>query len=165
MSDIEQWRPIPGYPYEASSLGNIRNAKTLRVLKHLPDNRKGHGYARVAIAINGFSKFFTIHRLVAAAFIGPYPDGLEIDHLDGDRRNNRPENLEYVTKAENRRRSRHNYKRGDEHPGRKLTEADVREVRRLRADGWSYPKLGVKFGVHSTTMLEIALGRTWTHVT
>lgn len=49
-------------------------------------------------------KTYTIHKIVAETFLGPVPDGLEIDHRDGDKSNNNVTNLEYVTHAENMRR-------------------------------------------------------------
>lgn len=47
---------------------------------------------------------FTIHEIVADTFIGPRPEGMEIDHKDEDKSNNHVTNLEYVTHAENMRR-------------------------------------------------------------
>ncbi len=50
-------------------------------------------------------KLILLHRLVAEAIYGPCPEGMEVDHIDGDKLNNRPENLEYVTTGENARRA------------------------------------------------------------
>jgi hypothetical protein len=58
----------------------------------------------VFLAADGGRKFARVHLLVAAAFIGPCPPGYTVDHLDRDKRNNRPGNFEYVTRLENYRR-------------------------------------------------------------
>lgn len=51
-----------------------------------------------------FDKVYTIHGLVAKAFLGERPDGFEIDHVSGDKSDNSMRNLEYVTHQENMRR-------------------------------------------------------------
>lgn len=56
-------------------------------------------------------KTYTIHKIVAETFLGPTPEGLEIDHIDGDKSRNVLQNLEYVTHSENIRR---HYKRAKE---------------------------------------------------
>lgn len=54
--------------------------------------------------IGAEGKLHTIHSLIAEAFLGPRPEGYDIDHIDGDKSNNHPSNLEYVTHKENMRR-------------------------------------------------------------
>jgi hypothetical protein len=104
----EEWRAVIGVPeYEVSSLGRIRRTRTQRVLKGRP-NRYINGkpaYTLVDLCVGGVHDDRTLHSLVAAAFIGPRPDGMQIDHVNGIKQDNRPENLEYVTPSENTRRS------------------------------------------------------------
>lgn len=84
--------------YEVSSLGRVRRAETQRVLKaHL--SRPG-GYLHVPIGPRSYG----VHRLVALAFLGERPEGHSVDHVNGDREDNRVENLQYVPHAENVRR-------------------------------------------------------------
>lgn len=101
----ETWKKIRGFPdYAASNLGrvkrirNTRGAKSGSVLKGSPN---GGGYLSVGLRRNGQSFSRRIHCLVAEAFIGPRPEGLYINHKDGDKQNNDVSNLEYVTPGEN----------------------------------------------------------------
>lgn len=102
----EIWKPIPGYEelYEASSLGRIRNKYgRVRAL------REHHKYLTLCMYKKGKKKTIDVHRLIALTFIGPSPGpGYEVDHIDGDRYNNRADNLEYVTKKENYARMAYN---------------------------------------------------------
>lgn len=84
--------------YFASSDGRIWSSKRNKFMKGRPDKK---GYLRVHIG----EKFYSVHRLIALAFI-PNPDNLEtVDHVDEDKTNNRPENLRWMTRGENKSRS------------------------------------------------------------
>lgn len=108
MSDIE-WRPVVGYEstYEVSNTGVVRSLDRRdgrgawirgRVLKTCPNFG---GYPHVKLALNGTARGAAVHVLVAAAFLGPRPDGLQVHHRDGDRTNPNIDNLEYGTTAKN----------------------------------------------------------------
>ena len=91
----EIWKTTCFKEYEASNLGRIRNAKTKRVLKGSPNQK---GYMRVCLPKYG-TRF--AHRVIASAFL-KRPDGCtEINHKDGNKKNNRIDNLEWCTHAEN----------------------------------------------------------------
>jgi hypothetical protein len=110
---MEIWRPIDGYPgYEVSSLGNVRSLdrnvprgnQTLRL--------KGRQLRLVFIKTNGSyritlpgNKMTLVHRLVAQAFCDGYAEGLQVNHKNGIRTDNRFENLEWVTASENMQHS------------------------------------------------------------
>lgn len=90
---MTEWRPIPSKPgCEASSEGEAR--RDGKVLKQVlqPD-----GYLRV---LGGGMKR-PVHRYIAEAFFGSIPDGMVVNHLDGNKANNRIANLEVCTKREN----------------------------------------------------------------
>jgi hypothetical protein len=75
--------------------GHQRNGKWL---KHIPD---GDGYPRVHLCVDGVRRKWQIHRLVAITFI-PNPDGKpEVNHKDGNKKNNDFKNLEWATTQEN----------------------------------------------------------------
>lgn len=101
----EEWRAVVGYEgfYEVSSLGRVRSL--YRWSKHRPDRLRQlfpcKGYCRCILSRAGEPKSFTVHVLVMAAFVGLRPEGMVINHKDAVKINNRIENLEYVTVAEN----------------------------------------------------------------
>ena len=66
--------------------------------------KNGRGY--LTVQING--KAYLVHRLVAEAFIGPIPDGCQIDHINRNRQDNRCENLRIITPSGNNRNTRAN---------------------------------------------------------
>jgi hypothetical protein len=94
--------------------------------------------------------------------------GWEINHLNGDRTNNRRENLE---KCNAIRQSKHafdtglNPARGEAHHLAKLTEADVREMRALRQLGVPYTKLASRYGVTPPAIRFACTHHTWKHIT
>lgn len=101
---IEHWRPIPGFTkYEASNMGNVRLRGTIR---NRSLNCLADGYVRIKLQ-NDFGKYLTIsiHRLISLTFLGQ-PNGLQVNHKNFIRHDNRVENLEYLTAAENNRYSR-----------------------------------------------------------
>lgn len=99
------WKGIPGFAlYEISDTGVVRNANTLRQLKQSVTNE---GYLEVCLSRQPINIYKRAHILVMLAFVGPRPDSLVINHLDGNKMNNRLENLEYCTQSQN---MKHAYK-------------------------------------------------------
>jgi hypothetical protein len=105
-----------------------------------------------------------VHRLVAAAFLGPCPVTHEVNHKDRNRSNPRLENLEYLTRSENLKHAMANGAhrcRGINKPGRKLNEIAILGI--LRSQD-SLRKLAAKYGVSSVTILKIKRREKWKHV-
>ena len=96
----EIWKTIDGFPsYEVSNLGRIRNKNTGHILK--PQLNTRTGYLQVGLFVDKKHKSIYIHRLVAENFIGKRPPKKDINHIDGDKFNNKSSNLEYCTRREN----------------------------------------------------------------
>lgn len=95
----EEWRDVPGYEgrYQVSDMGRMRG----RHQAILRPFRNHNGYLIATLLCNGEKRRTGVHRLVAQAFI-PNPDGKpQINHKDGNKENNAPTNLEWVTCSEN----------------------------------------------------------------
>ena len=96
----EIWKDVVGYEglYEVSSLGRVKSVKRNKILsqKHNWD-----GYLRIQLWRNNKNKYVSIHRLVAEAFIENPNTKPFINHIDGNKQNNKVDNLEWCTQKEN----------------------------------------------------------------
>ena len=102
---MEEWKDVVGYEglYKVSNKGNVLSCNYYRNSKpHLMKPQKNsNGYLKVVLSKNKKSKQFTIHRLVALAFL-PNPDNLEmVNHKDENPENNNIENLEWCSRSYN----------------------------------------------------------------
>ena len=107
----EIWKPVEKYPYEVSNLGRVRRSKSAIVSKGTsvgrilnPSPNKITGYVRIKLFREGeVGKFIraSVHRLVAEAFLGPCPEGKEVNHCDGNKAHNHADNLEYISHQDN----------------------------------------------------------------
>jgi hypothetical protein len=99
------WAVLDGFSrYEISNYGLVRYSDTKRFCPDYDDGKSG--YRKIKIYPDGVKgsslrKSFYIHRLVWLAFNGPIPARLEVDHADGNRVNNRLDNLVLATHKQN----------------------------------------------------------------
>ena len=121
----EEWRPVRATDglLEVSSLGRVRTVERTtptygrmrdgklqgtftqrRPAKVLSPCVTKSGYYEIAFMLHGKRKKYMVHRLVAAEFVPGHFEGASVDHLDGNKLNNRADNLEWVTLSENTRR-------------------------------------------------------------
>lgn len=174
----ETWRCIPGCDgfYSVSNLGRVRSEpiqtssvgrRRGRILKCSPDTK---GYLLFGVCLPGRTRrTMKVHHAVALAFLGPRPDGYQVNHKSGDKLDNSVANLEYVTCRENIRhcwqRGLHGtaHCRGEANQRAKLTAEDVRVIRRLYP-GVPLSRLAALYGVTKTNVWSIVRKKTWQHV-
>lgn len=135
-------------------------------------NRPGRrrGYDNYTLSVENVQKTFAAHRLVWEAFNGPIPPGAQVNHKNGEKRDNRLANLEVCSPSENTLHAVHvlgrpwtapPHKIGSKNGRAKLREEQIPEIRRLRAAGWSQQKIADRFGVNQTIISGVLRGVYW----
>jgi hypothetical protein len=169
----ERWSPIIGFPkYEISSAGRVRRWvkpggtwPRVSVPRILTGFINHSGYRIVAPRDGrGARRHLIVAREVLRAFVGKEPtESHQADHINGNRQDNRAENLVWATPRENRQRQKIHgtYMQGERHPAAKLAESDVAEIRRRRATGEVLTSIAKDFGVSFSTVSLIALNKIW----
>jgi hypothetical protein len=136
--------------YEVSNLGNLRNVSTKKIIKPTTTNS---GYLQYNLT--GKHVHFYAHRLVAKSFLGEFGQGrIEINHIDGNKKNNRVENLELSNSSLNKL---HSFRKlGTKVHNISLTKEKAINIRKEYAVGdTSQKKIGIKYGVSTMVINRI----------
>lgn len=120
----------------------LRGAAYKNVVRILKPALRRDGYYFVTLSIDTHHSHKTIHSMVAEAFVGSRPKGHHINHKDGNKTNNKADNLEYVTPSGNARHSIVDLKNAQ-----KLTPDKVKEIRNAVKNGVSRKEIAHKFGI------------------
>ena len=164
----EYWQDIRGHEgYQVSNHGRVKNNKTGKILKPYLTR----GYLRVSLYNDSGRKCKLVHRLVAEAFL-PNPDNKsDVNHINGCKTDANVCNLEWVSASENMSHAHSNGLRpkvntqGEKNGFSKLTEAQVRQIKQLLADGKSTQKtIGSQFNISKSTVQDIKSGRRWSYL-
>lgn len=161
------WRPVVGCEtrYEVSNQGQVRRVRDGYVLREEPIVG---GYHRVSLSKNGVSRKKLVHCLVAEAFIGPRPEGMEVDHEDGNPHHNALSNLRYLTPAQNVQASFAKGirmpARGERHASAVLDDQLVTSMRIMHQLGASKAALARMVGVNFSTAQRVVERITWRHI-
>lgn len=163
-------KPVPGFRrYLISDSGTIYTTHNLRPYKTYEHN----GYECVNLLRTedspgrGKYKTMLVHRLVAATFLGENPD-LQVNHKDGNKLNNKVENLEWVTRSENMQHalaSGLSQCVGENHHRAKLTESDVEAICKLLLESdLEHSEIAQRFNVSRQTITNITTKHRWVRV-
>lgn len=158
-------KKIPNFEdYEADSYGNIWSLKP----KHYNKQLKSWIHSRyLTVQVRKNNKTFTkyVHQLVCAAFHGlPNKVDLQVRHLDGDRFNNKSENLMWGTKRENENDAiKHGSRKGSKGGRAKLTENDVYNIRKIYQNK-KIVDIAKLHNVHPSTISNIIHYKNWKHI-
>lgn len=179
MSEV--WKPVVGFEgaYEVSDQGRVRSldrvveaqnrwgsttryVKRGRVLRPLTNHARG-GYRYANLRVDGQQSLRRVSVLVAAAFLGPRPEGQQVRHKNGVASDDRLSNLVYGTPAENAadKLLHGTHHRGERHPRAKLSEADVLSI---RASSASRLDIAEKYAIDPRHVDSIRARRRWSHV-
>lgn len=170
MMELEEWREVEGWPYEVSDWGRVRrsgephNSTYLgRVMQGSLDSR---GYHKVHLQSRGRRRMFFVHRLVADAFVSGWGHTLQVNHISGDKTDNCPHNLEWVTAKENEAHATATglHARGVASGKAKLNPEAVRDIRTRYADGEGLRQLAWEYGVHHSSILKVVRRESWAHI-
>jgi hypothetical protein len=175
-----KWKPIPQFAitYEVSDDGRIvrislvpENGRQLKVTRKIvPQNKSRNGYMMIDIQRNRRHLKYSVHRVVWEAHRGKIPSGMDINHRDGDKTNNRLDNLELMTRSENmlhfhrRVRPNRNHARTARYKT-KLTPDDVRNILALDQSGLSPTEIAQRYSVTDGAISHILHGRNWRRIT
>lgn|SRR5699024_7690809 len=178
-TETEIWKDVVGYEskYQVSNLGRVKSLD--RPVKYsdgvirrhkgriLKGDISARGYIRVLLCSDDTSERFLVHRLILSTFTGIYPEDKQVNHIDGNPRNNHLDNLEWCTPSENTIHALENNLRvvGDRHHYSKLTEKDVRDIRNIYAKGGTtHRNLAKEYNVHRRTIERVINKRFWKHI-
>lgn len=155
-------KTIKGIHYYATEDGRVFYERYGK-LKEMVQNhhRRGYNYVQQAKRIG------LVHRIVAETFIPNPLNKLEVNHIDGDKKNNHVSNLEWATRSEN---MKHHYRNkryklhGSLNSQAKLTEAIVSNIKKRLLAGETGTSLATEYGVAHGRIYDIKHGRSWSHV-
>lgn len=160
----EEWRPVAGFyagwKYEVSSHGRV--ASVHRKWRLMSIQESDAGYLLTGLTCGEQKAKARVNRLVAMAFVGGFAEGLEANHKDGNKKNNTPANLEWVTTQENIEHAfRTGLRKSIGEYRRKMTFRDAQVVRELLRRGVQQTFLARWFGVTPAAISCIKRGITY----
>lgn len=177
----ETWRPcllVPGaHHIWVSDIGNVKSEPRIAAFiqngivrtqkrpgRQLSPWISKNGYFCVAVKVGDKRTKYLVHRLVALTFIPTKDIFLSVNHIDCNKLNNRAENLEWCTLAENTRMQWRDglvNLRGERQPGSKLTSQMIMEIRK-RPD--TVANMAIRYGVSTSQIYNVIQRKQWNHI-
>lgn len=169
----EQWKHVVGYEgfYEISNIGRVKRLPRLshQIATIVNPILTPYGYFICSLGKNKKHRNYFIHRLVAIAFIENPRNCSDVNHLDGDRKNYKLENLEWCTRGENHKhafRTGLRHQNGDKNQSRKLNSRHVKEiVSRYTPNVYTREMICQDYHIDISTVRDILNGESWSTVT
>jgi len=163
----EIWKDVVGYEgyYEVSDMGNVRRkGKNKNLYKYIHRD----GYEKVTLSMNCNIKSFTVHRLVACAFIDNPNQKEQVNHINGIKNDNAVSNLEWATRSENSIHAvktgltDYSNRRGMGNVSSKISDFSANDIRtNCIKGGLSRKHFAVKYGVSVSLVGLIVTGKRW----
>ena len=148
--------------YQISNMGRVlsfkpkcRGGDTPIKPKVLREQSNQYGYGQYTLRIEGKSTTISTHKLVSAHFMNEIDQALEVDHIDGNKRNNRIDNLRMVTKVENLKQSHKRIRNYGDGKKNKLSGEDKKKIIAELLKGISLGVLSKRFSVSRTAIWKI----------
>jgi len=175
LMNKEIWKTIRNFPdYMISNMGRIKGLKSTNRWKsgRILESQKKRGYLVVGLTNDYGRKRILIHRLVYENFIKLIKLDMEINHIDGDKKNNCVVNLEEVTPSENIRKAIDIglIKKGEEYHASKLKDIDIKLILIItNSEEYKLGKINQEviskfFGVTQENISDIKNRKTWKHI-
>jgi hypothetical protein len=137
------------------------------VLRRRVEKLRGR-YFRVEVRVDRKTRWCSAHRLVWMVAFGDIPPGLQVNHRNGNKLENRLSNLELATGSQNQQHRYtvlgHTGRKGERHHNAKLTDDSVIAIRKEYASGAPLKDLSRKFGISIGKLSSLARGLSWSHV-
>jgi len=161
---MEVWKRYRDTKYKVSNFGILKSFHIRANGFILKGNIDRCGYVRVVLSPKKNRVF--LHAMVAECFLGPKPYGEQVNHLDGDKKNNNVNNLEYVTQSENVTHAYKNglMKAGEGHYQSIFSNDIARKIRKLSFEGMKTYEIAKSLGANYHTVWGIVKGRTYANV-
>lgn len=173
----ETWRPIAGFPgYEVSNIGRVRSWRTRgnsklpasepRVIKPSLRKRDGYVYINLRSGFGGKMSPCKVHHLVLAAFSGPKLDGYVARHMNGERSDNRAENLAWGTYRDNSLDTKRHGRQplGEKHHWSVMTAAHAAAIRWMYGCGIGQSVIGRVLGMPNNRVWQVVHNKSWVGV-
>ncbi len=149
--------------YTVDAEGNVYGKQGVRKTCEVTN-----GYVGIGVSKEGKPKTYRLHRFIWESINGMIPEGLQINHIDGNKRNNKPDNLELCTARENVinafKLGLSKGPRGEKNGKSKLTESKVIEILQHLKDGKTKTLIANMYSISRATVRMIGQGKRWGHV-